>query len=103
MVEEVIKMCQYDEVSVFNQGLASVLKDNYWQLIHPDGSLLNSEKYDEIGVVCNQLIAVAKNGKFGYVNLQGDTVIDLNYDYDRGFIKQREFRDKLMIVACNNK
>lgn len=54
------------------------LRDKY--AICKDGSLVTDFIYDECGSSSEGLLAVEQNGKWGYVNEEGDVVIPIEYD-----------------------
>lgn len=48
--------------------------------IHNNGRLVTDFIYEECGTESNGLLAVKKNGKWGYVNSKGEIVISIEYD-----------------------
>ena len=115
---------EYDWVSNFSQGLAAVKKGNKWGYINDNNTLViplsfdNPKKLDPIktyicdvavndnGTKCNNLddrydfsenlAAIYKNGKWGYINKNGEMVIDLYYD------KASKFSERLAAVCEND-
>lgn len=51
-----------------------------YALCDPDGKLLTDFIYDECGSLSSGLLAVKKDGKWGYVDEKGEEVIPLKYD-----------------------
>lgn len=47
--------------------------------VYADGALVTDFEYDEMGAWSEGLIAVKKNGKWGYLNEQGETIIPIEY------------------------
>ncbi|UYZ69998.1 WG repeat-containing protein [Moraxella bovis] len=73
----------YDE---YDRGIDMVMNGKTG-LIDKDGRIKLPFKYERIGIFekDDNLILVKSNGKFGYINQQGETVIDFIYDDAWGF------------------
>ena len=54
--------------------------DNSKYALDNNGSLVTDFIYDECGSLSDGLFAVCQDGKWGYVNEQGDIVIPIEYD-----------------------
>ncbi len=54
--------------------------ESKYALCDPDGKLLTDFVYDECGSSSSGLLAVKKDGKWGYVNEKGEEVIPIKYD-----------------------
>ena len=71
----------YSRIQQFSEGLAPIQKDSVWGLLDTFGRELIRPQYDYPPIVItNGFIIVAKNGKWGIVNLQGHEVYPLTFD-----------------------
>lgn len=123
---EIIAEPVYDEVTDFKNNLARVRKDGLWGFINrkgkliveprfedwqlivddtPDSSVFEgvSEKFhevfydfDSVGLPRNGLNKVTKDGKSGFINKNGERVVDLLFD------EAREFFNGFAAVCIDN-
>ena len=84
---EVVIPCQYALANDFHQGSAAVKLPGFegYQLIDPTGAVLsgpwtNLELYSD-----NTLLLVEQDGKYGYIDRQGNIAIPLAYDNAQSF------------------
>ena len=52
-----------------------------WQIYSTFGSAISSSYYEQVFPMSEDLIALKKNGYWGYIDFSGHTVIDFIYDY----------------------
>ena len=60
-------------------------------LINTKGDFINAIGYESMFHISENTIAVAKNGKWGFINKQGEIFIPLTYDQAWPFSDQRAF------------
>lgn len=69
-------------------GLISVKdNNNRYYLTDRTGKQLNPKTWDEIGIFSEGLALVKENSKWGFINAQGNKVIDTKFDIASGFTK----------------
>ncbi|ACF13581.1 KWG Leptospira repeat protein [Chloroherpeton thalassium ATCC 35110] len=80
---------KYEQASVFRNGYAVVWdKQKRKGLINRKGELTVKMMYEQIGDNYDGLIPVKQfNGKYGYINPQGDVVIPFQFDKAENFIR----------------
>lgn len=78
---EVIIECNYEEVSLFYEGLAAIKLNNRWGYIDKNGKNIIPCMFDSATYFNNGLALVTLNDKYGYINQLGHIVIPLQYDY----------------------
>lgn len=76
---------KYDVVHSFNNGLAYVENQDGYGVINKDGREIVSCGNTMKGSIGEGLIAVSKDGKYGYVDINGDLVIPYTYDNAQAF------------------
>ena len=78
----------YDDVLSFENGYASVLKDDKWGIVNTDGTLICDMVYDEIFDFDAEdgFAAVCKNDKWGFINTQGEEITPIQYDECEAFV-----------------
>lgn len=81
---------QFDYTYSFSEGIA--VAENYgdyynysYFLINEKGEIINSESFDYAGTCSEGLIPVQRDGKYGYIDKDGNTVIDFKYTYAYSF------------------
>ncbi len=90
--KRIIINCEFDSVKPFNEGVAAIglrfahFKNLLWGFIDSNGTMITSVKYKYIGKFKNGL-AIVKDLKFGFVNIFGEEVIPLKYDFVRHYNK----------------
>lgn len=78
---------EYDEISIFSEGMAVVRKGNKWGFIDSTGKLVVPMEYDEYhksfpyseGLVCMRK-GDYKTGKWGFIDKKGRVKIPFIYD-----------------------
>lgn len=63
----------------YTNGYAVVSEDDGEKVIDTDGKVIFSGNYDSIFIASPHLIGVEKAGKFGFMNLDGTTAIELQF------------------------
>ena len=89
--KEVIPL-KYEAASDFNNGRAVVkIKDKQFALIGTNGEELQNYNYNFVGNLGDGLLAFQKddNGKFGYIDLKGNIVIQPQYTWAMSFSNGR--------------
>lgn len=89
----------YTEILPFLPGYLKVSNGKYWGviIINGDEVIPLDAEYETIDLCSNGLCKVSKKGKFGFVNLQNDMVIPIEFDSCSDFILEK------VIVVKNNK
>lgn len=89
--------CKYDNAHSFSNGLASVYKDGKTMLIDRAGREITPLEYDNVFIhkICDGLIVVSKNRKWGFIDENFNEVIACKYDY------VSSFSEGLAIVKIN--
>lgn len=94
---ELVIPCVFASADDFRNGSAVVRTDEGWQLIDASGHFLCDEPWDKMEQFCQgDLIMVEKDGKFGYINRQGEIAIPVIYD------NAQEFGDGLALVKLGD-
>ena len=84
---------QFDYAYGFKFGLAAVRIDNHWGFMGDDGKMKIEPRFFQVGAFTADGLALAKTQDgVGYINRDGDIVIDCQY------WKGREFSDGMAIV-----
>lgn len=77
---------KYDSYRSEENGYAVAKWNNKEDIIDPNGKELTNFRYDYVGYMNKDgLIAVAQNGKYGYINLTLQIIIPLTFDYASTF------------------
>lgn len=73
---------KYDWLENYNAYMVCRAKrDTVYGLIDNNGAEILPFEYDKIGEFGDSLALIAKNGKYGYVNVKGEIVIPLKYEF----------------------
>ncbi|WP_019672388.1 WG repeat-containing protein [Psychrobacter lutiphocae] len=90
---------EYQWIKRINPNLFYIQKSDGFDFVDSDGNLATTKKFDEIVTVSltDEFFAVKKDGKWGFINRDFETVIPFEYD------KAVEFYDDLAAVKKNNK
>lgn len=78
---------KYRDVHSFSEGLAGVQPDNYWGFINKLGETIIPHEYGDVKMFKEGLSAVRNywDSKYGYIDHQGNIVIDMIYDVAHSF------------------
>lgn len=79
----VIVPIKYDSVCVW--GFPAIFENNKWSILNSAELIKGNTKYDKICCVSNGLYKVKRDGKYGYINIQGNEIISPKYDSLTGF------------------
>ncbi|QIU95088.1 WG repeat-containing protein [Bacteroides faecium] len=71
---------EYDKTSAFNDGYASVCKQNKWYVIDSKNNVTLTTDMDYLGVYSEGLIPAMKGGKAGFISLDGKEAMPFNYE-----------------------
>ena len=94
--KEVIK-CEYDYVSDFHEGLATVCLNDKWYFIDKTGKEVIECNYEDISFFHEGLARVRLNGKYGFIDKTGKEVIKCKYE------NAYDFHEGLARVQLNDK
>lgn len=83
----IVEQIYDDVVWCAEANLIITEKDGLFRLLNKDGRALSYNIYQEVGLWSEGLLAVCKDGKYGYVNQQDELVIDFLYDKAESFCK----------------
>lgn len=72
---------QYD----YNQGIAIGIKNGEWTFWNTKGEMVSPDSYDQGIETQNQVARVHKNGKWGWIDKNGNEIVPLKYDDTRTF------------------
>lgn len=86
--EKVLK--DYDFVSIDSQYYYG-LKDSKWIIIDLFGRQITSQKYEEIGSSHNYNIPVKKNQYWGWIDFDGNKIINHKYDLVKAGVTSEQF------------
>lgn len=90
----------YDKISYFSEGYATVKKDDLYGFINSEGQLVTKIEYQEAWPFRNGLAAVKQYYKWGFIDTTGSFILKNRYDLTTGFDL---FTGKYAIVVENNK
>ena len=79
--------CEYEDVSGFNCGLATIYKDRLAGCINASNELVIPVKYDNAFGFAEGLAAVKMDGKWGVVDYNENEVIPFEYDDISSFLE----------------
>jgi len=72
----------YEWLEPFNEdGVCRAKKDSLYGLLNNEGTVILPFEYDAIGVFSEGYALIAKNKKYGYVNIRGEIKIPMQFDY----------------------
>lgn len=87
----------FDRAEVFLYGRAAVLSGNRWGVLDNLGNLIVPFQFEEISSQYSEGLAAAKrDGKWGFIDLRGEWVIQPIYD------RANDFTNGLAVVFQNN-
>lgn len=77
-----IVKAQWDDIWTISDGYYPVKKDSLWGFMNRNGQVTVFPKYYEVGFFSEGFVEVSNfNGNWGIINVNGDTLIPLNYDH----------------------
>ena len=82
---KVVIECKHDHISRLSDVLFSVQTDGKHILKNRFDVNLSEIEFDNIGMVVNGRMSVSKDGKWGFINTDGEIVIPLIYNSTKGF------------------
>ncbi|PNK60460.1 WG repeat-containing protein [Psychrobacter sp. FDAARGOS_221] len=90
---------EYQGITRINPNLFYIQKSDGFDFVDSNGNLATTKKFDKIvwSSLFDEFFAVKKDGKWGFINRDFETVIPFEYD------KVVEFYDDLAAVKKNNK
>lgn len=81
--------CEYDQVSVFADGVACVKKDQHFHLINAAGKVLLQDISESMTKPYGQHIITEQGGMLGLINMNGEVV--LKHQYEELFSTELEY------------
>ncbi len=106
---ELVIDCYYDSAKDFRNGYAIVLFGSVYGVIDKDGNYVINPQYEDLSYAYSlssgkNIFIAEKDSQYGYIDINGKTVIDFRFDSivpDNG---TTEFiNDKYAVVSVNNK
>lgn len=88
----------YDEIGIFQDGIARISQDGSFGFIKADGSIFIEAKYEMLYIYKNGYAVYKENGKYGYLNKSGNIAIKAQYDSASSFDE-----DGYATVSLNDK
>lgn len=79
--QKVIILPQFEKAYCFNEGYAKVVKDGKVGYINNQGAIAIECMFDSGGSVCDRLIVVQKEKYYGIIDIEGNEVLEINYDF----------------------
>lgn len=104
-VSEITAIAGRDEYgnTVFNNTVLKYSENNKFGLIGFDGKKITPAVYDEMQSLEDKYgeILVAQNGKYGVINVNGVTLVQLKYDFVKGdgYIEDGSYKDSGYIIG----
>jgi len=77
---KVFKSAEFDYASEFMNGKSNIRKDSIFGLLFRDGSVKYFPKYNVTYFTNGSIGLAIKDKKYGFINLNGDIIIPLEYD-----------------------
>jgi hypothetical protein len=93
----------YESIQFFNDSLFVFELNSRFGICKKNGLVLDSAKYDVIGVLSNDRALISKNGKIGYLNGEGKVVLDLKFDEFPNFIEIGQFNGVYAVIRLKGK
>lgn len=80
---------KYNAINGFSEGVTTARINNAWVILDTAGNTIMSENaaIEDMTYSKNGLIQFKENKKWGYMNYQGDKVIEAKYDSVTDFLK----------------
>lgn len=97
--KDVVEYDQYMDIKVYGDFIRTVSKNpfyddaegvknsypNSFKLFYKRGQIFKSHEFEYIGNLKENMLVAKKNGKYGYIDPSGKTVIEFKYDYAEDF------------------
>ncbi len=93
----------YESIHFFNDSLLIFELNSRFGICKRDGLVLDSAKFDVIGVLSNDRALVSRNGKIGYLNGSGKVILDLKLDEFPNFIEIGQFNGAYAVIRLKGK
>ncbi|CCQ56090.1 hypothetical protein CWATWH0005_2080 [Crocosphaera watsonii WH 0005] len=77
---EMIADFQFDDVHLFNEGLAGIKQDDKWGYINESGEISIPVQFDDVQAFSEGLAFVRKGEKWGCINKTGQLLIPYQFD-----------------------
>ncbi|MDR1830989.1 MAG: WG repeat-containing protein [Candidatus Fibromonas sp.] len=82
---EIVINAQFDDISFFNDGMATILSGTKWGAIDKEGSFVVNPQYESLVYDCDGLFLAKVGKKWGWVNKKGEIIINPQFDNATGF------------------
>ena len=76
----IVTPCDWDDASVFSEGLAYVGKNGKYGYIDTSGKLVIPCEWDDAGIFDEGIAPVEMDGKWGCIDTTGKLVVPCGYD-----------------------
>lgn len=118
---DVVDYDQYMDIKVYGDFIRTISKNpfyddaegvknsypNSFKLFYKRGQIFKSHEFEYIGNLQEDMLVAKKNGKYGYIDASGKTMIDFKYDYaedfSNGFAVVAEKRGNILWYGLVNK
>lgn len=95
---------KFAELNFIENNLLKALSESEsWGILNVKGDTILPLVYDDIGEFQNHRALVAKNGKCGYVNEQGELLIPIKYVYSSVMLHTGQFQGGYALLKQKNK
>lgn len=82
---EIAINAQFDDISLFIDGMATILSGNKWGAVDKKGSFIINPLYDSLAYDGNGLFLAKVGKKWGWVNKKDEIIINPQFDLSVGF------------------
>jgi len=100
-----LEMATQPDAWFFDEGFGIMWEDAKCYFVNKDGKRLNSEQWDDASVFKNGLVAVKKDGQWGFIDTNGKKVIACKYDEVGDFFiasTDEEAKAPLLAAVCKS-
>ena len=83
---------QYLDMRSFGSGVAAVRTESGWKLVDKTGQVVNElpEQVTDAGTLSEGLLPVCVDGKWGYINQEGEFVVAPRFTQAGSFVNSTE-------------
>jgi len=83
--DEVAINAQFDDISFFIDGMATILSGTKWGAIDKEGNFIINPQYDSLAYDGNGLFFAKVGKKWGWINKKSEIIINPQFDLSTGF------------------
>jgi len=88
---QVLDVSVWDEAVPADDEMILVRQGKLWGAIDRTGQVVIEPAYDTLELPSSELLCASKDGKYGFINSEGRTVIDFTYDYAESFAENAAY------------